>query len=320
MNYFMIGGDKREYGPVDAELIRQWLREGRANGETLLRAEGETEWKPLRTFADFSISAPPLIGSAPSVAPADERIEPADVSIGPIHCFARAWHLIGAHFGIIAGATLLVWFVLTAIGLSSQIGAYAAMLLEGPLYGGLFVLFLKLIRDGQATFAEVAVSVRDNAASLMITWLAVTLVSAAGLICCCFIPGIYLYIAWILALPLVADRSVGFWQGMELSRRVVTGQWFTFFALFLLSFLPTLVFGSYLFYRIMSDAMPHIVEFISNHAPTPAQAQQFQAQMMQIIQAYAPWALIKQALVLITLPFGIGSLAFAYEDIFGRRR
>jgi len=69
MNYFMIGGDKREYGPVDAELIRQWLREGRANGETLLRAEGETDWKPLRTFADFQAEfAAPLFPGG-SLAP-----------------------------------------------------------------------------------------------------------------------------------------------------------------------------------------------------------------------------------------------------------
>ncbi len=40
-NYYMIGGDGKEYGPVTATQLRQWLAEGRANGQTQIRpAEG----------------------------------------------------------------------------------------------------------------------------------------------------------------------------------------------------------------------------------------------------------------------------------------
>jgi hypothetical protein len=42
-NYFMQGGDGKEYGPVSAEQLRQWVREGRANAQTQVRlAEGGT--------------------------------------------------------------------------------------------------------------------------------------------------------------------------------------------------------------------------------------------------------------------------------------
>jgi len=40
-NYFMQGGDGKEYGPVGAEQLRQWVAEGRANAQTQVRpAEG----------------------------------------------------------------------------------------------------------------------------------------------------------------------------------------------------------------------------------------------------------------------------------------
>jgi uncharacterized membrane protein len=46
----------------------------------------------------------------------------------------------------------------------------------------------------------------------------------------CVLPSIYLSVAWTFAMPLVIDRGLGFWQAMELSRRVVTKHWFLVFA------------------------------------------------------------------------------------------
>src|SRR4051794_39394332 len=154
MNYFMIGGDKQEYGPVNAELIKQWIREGRANGETLLRAENETEWKPLRTFADFQTQTPPgpppLPSFAPAPAPTTTAIpEPNDVPVHVGHAFARAWHLVAQHFGTIASASLLVWLIFTALMYVPCLGLLP-MIFYGPLFGGLYMLFLKLIREGEA--------------------------------------------------------------------------------------------------------------------------------------------------------------------------
>ena len=38
--YILIGADQKEYGPVAVEEIRAWIKEGRANGQTLARLEG----------------------------------------------------------------------------------------------------------------------------------------------------------------------------------------------------------------------------------------------------------------------------------------
>jgi hypothetical protein len=62
--YKIIGADQREYGPVSADQIRQWMREGRANATTLIQAEGVPGWRPLSTFPEFA--TPP---HAPAVPP-----------------------------------------------------------------------------------------------------------------------------------------------------------------------------------------------------------------------------------------------------------
>jgi hypothetical protein len=45
--YKIIGADLKEYGPVSAEQLRQWMAEGRVNGQTKVQAADATEWKAM---------------------------------------------------------------------------------------------------------------------------------------------------------------------------------------------------------------------------------------------------------------------------------
>ena len=69
--YRIIGADGREYGPISAEQVRQWIAESRANASTPTLTEGATEWKPLASIPEFSMlfAAPaayaPAAGSGP---------------------------------------------------------------------------------------------------------------------------------------------------------------------------------------------------------------------------------------------------------------
>ena len=55
------------------------------------------------------------------------------------------------------------------------------------------------------------------------------------------LPGIYLSIAYVFTLPLIADKGMDVWDAMELSRKAVTKHWFKVFGLFfLLSLIMTL--------------------------------------------------------------------------------
>ena len=43
------------------------------------------------------------------------------------------------------------------------------------------------------------------------------------------IPGIYLSIAYYMALPLVAEKGLSPWQALEVSRKTISKRWFTMF-------------------------------------------------------------------------------------------
>ena len=45
MPYKIIGEDKKEYGPVELEEIREWIKEGRADGTTKISLNGGEDWK-----------------------------------------------------------------------------------------------------------------------------------------------------------------------------------------------------------------------------------------------------------------------------------
>lgn len=62
----IIGADGKQYGPVSGEQIRQWFREGRANGSSKVQAIGLAEWNALSTLPEFadlftSKDAPPPV-------------------------------------------------------------------------------------------------------------------------------------------------------------------------------------------------------------------------------------------------------------------
>src|SRR4051812_23710186 len=52
--FTILGGDGKEYGPVNEGKIHEWIAAGRANMKTKARREGETEWKTLGDFPELS--------------------------------------------------------------------------------------------------------------------------------------------------------------------------------------------------------------------------------------------------------------------------
>jgi hypothetical protein len=56
--YRIIGADGKEYGPISAEQLRQWIAEGRVNAQTRVLAEGATEWKTIAETPEFAAAVP----------------------------------------------------------------------------------------------------------------------------------------------------------------------------------------------------------------------------------------------------------------------
>ena len=81
--YKIIGADQKEYGPVTAEQVRQWLSEGRASMQTKVLPEGSTEWKVIGELPEFASAAPDIIPTMPS-APAPSAAGAGLVWLRPI--------------------------------------------------------------------------------------------------------------------------------------------------------------------------------------------------------------------------------------------
>jgi hypothetical protein len=69
--YLMIGGDGRQYGPVSATELRQWIQDGRAVANTQVQVAGSSStWRSLSEFPEFGplplgAYAKPLGGQPP---------------------------------------------------------------------------------------------------------------------------------------------------------------------------------------------------------------------------------------------------------------
>ncbi len=107
--YKIIGGDGREYGPVTAEQIRQWVRENRANADTRACLEGTTAWKPLRDFPEFAdlwgLGIPPAAADLVTRSYGQERAAAQQVT-GP-----AIGLLVTAGLGLVANLVGLIWYV-----------------------------------------------------------------------------------------------------------------------------------------------------------------------------------------------------------------
>ncbi len=244
--YKIIGGDQREYGPVTADEIRQWIAEGRANGATQAQPEEGGDWKALDSFPEFiealAAQTPPLVTLPPqtneesSEASLDNYIARSrTLDIGS--CVARSWELLKEHFWLLVGASALVFAISLAIGFIPFVGQVSSRILSLALWGGLDWLFLKLIRGEPADISDIFAGFQVNFLQLVLGGIVTSTLILLGLLCF-ILPGIYLTVAWLGFSPLlIMDKRLDFWPALELSRKVVTKNWWTIFGLFLLTLL-----------------------------------------------------------------------------------
>ncbi|SVE28209.1 uncharacterized protein METZ01_LOCUS481063, partial [marine metagenome] len=54
MDYYIIGGDKKTYGPKPGREISDWIREGRLNADSRMSTEDNLDWRPLSKFPEFA--------------------------------------------------------------------------------------------------------------------------------------------------------------------------------------------------------------------------------------------------------------------------
>ncbi len=127
--YKIIGADGKEYGPVSAEQLRQWLAEGRVNTQTRVTLESGGNWSFLSTFPELNPT-----GGLPPIPP-PKTSDRASNKIAAGVC-AILLGCLGVHKFILgytgAGLIMLLVSVLSC-GLAAPV-FFIIGLIEGILY------------------------------------------------------------------------------------------------------------------------------------------------------------------------------------------
>ena len=126
--------------------------------------------------------------------------------------------------------------VVTEIAFGSSIGGkflsqIIQTLISAPLTVGLYLMGIK-IAASQPTSPSEVIAYFKSIVPLAITMVLMYLMIFIGLVLL-VIPGIYLAVAYGMALQLVAEKNLSPWQAMEASRKAITHKWFKIFGLYL---------------------------------------------------------------------------------------
>ncbi|HXC01808.1 MAG TPA: hypothetical protein VNU49_04085 [Opitutaceae bacterium] len=267
--FTIIGGDGKEYGPVPASQINAWISNGRANLQTKAKKHGENEaWKTLGDFPEFSPDAvvppPPLANEAASLpVPIGPRAAANDLlahaprlNIGA--CLSRGWDLWMNHFGRLLLAYLI--FIPISVALAFlQVGSLpiATMLFGGVFTAGMYRYTLKLLHGEPTAVTDLFAGFSEAPGALILAGMAIAffimtfaLLTAAGFLFC-IVPALYFGIAWTFTYPLILEKKLSFFPAMEVSRRVITRNWWRMLVLMLAASLLSLIGITALFIGII---------------------------------------------------------------------
>ena len=164
--YIIIGGDQKEYGPISANDVRQWISEGRLNEESLMKAESDAEFRTLNKFPEFADAFAPKakISSMPpplAAATGSKVLTEQDYELDILGCFTRGWELVKNNMGTLFVGALLYFLIeiafnaLANIPLLGMVFSIANFIISGPLLGGVFYLFLRALRDEAVEVGDV---------------------------------------------------------------------------------------------------------------------------------------------------------------------
>jgi uncharacterized membrane protein len=139
---------------------------------------------------------------------------------------SRGWALVRDNMGVLIGATALGWIITLGVAWVPVLGWAVGIV----LVGGLNYMFIRRIRGDAVQVGDVFAGFNLAFVHLTLAGLVKALLTSLGFMLC-ILPGIYLGVGYVFALPLVIDKKMEFWPAMEVSRRVVHRHWWSTFAL-----------------------------------------------------------------------------------------
>jgi len=109
---------RREYGPITADDVRQWIAEGRLSAQSLAKGAGDTSWRTLGSFAEFADAFTrrrprPLHHQPQASKPYDSNWQAEVLARSPEietrECLGAGWSFLAANAGWLTGRVFLTW-------------------------------------------------------------------------------------------------------------------------------------------------------------------------------------------------------------------
>jgi hypothetical protein len=153
------------------------------------------------------------------------------------------WLALLLYMVVFGALSLIVDFILRKFGLSQAPGVSAGtkatymvvsqlifIWVSLPLTAGLWMLGLKLVVRAPVTSTDIF-NYFPKVLPLVATTLLMYLMVIIG-ICLLVLPGIYLAVAYVMAVPLVVEKNLSPWEALEASRKAITHRWFRVFGMY----------------------------------------------------------------------------------------
>lgn len=174
-----------------------------------------------------------------------ERAVSATTSLNIQQYLQQAWQMFRENIGAFLGFTLTLFAVWLA---TSMVDAGSSLLfssIAAPFYAGYSIVAFKLMVHQPVQFNDFFRGF-NYFLPLFLASLASSIVVTIGFILL-LLPGIYLAVSYMFTTFLVIDYRMEFWQAMEISRKIISHNWFAFLlfalVLFFINLLGALAFG-----------------------------------------------------------------------------
>jgi len=198
-------------------------------------------YRPPESNLDQAVSGAPNFGSVDRALRGEFEFEIGEV-------VAEAWLLLRGSKRVILGGLIVYSLIQAAIVMMNERlfgemeGAaslpYRALELiptaiASPILAGIVIFAIKRsVSDPSASFSDVFDQFDRFVTIAGVALLQSTLVFIGSLFL--LLPGLYLQVAYMHAIPLAAEKGMGVWEALETSRRALTHCWFRLFFLMLL--------------------------------------------------------------------------------------
>ena len=154
--YKIIGADGKEYGPITAKQLHQWIAQGRANAATRVRLEAATEWQTLGSIPEFAdaLAQPPTLPNSPAAAPAP--VKTSGLAVASLILGFLGFCGLTAIVGLILGIVALVQISKSEGRLKGQGLAIAGIIISAVFLLLLPALVLPAVSKGKAKVQGIA--------------------------------------------------------------------------------------------------------------------------------------------------------------------